>query len=104
MAPSEFVTITRTADDLSIVAADRLVPATTDAERGFAGLKVAGPLAFGEIGILASLASTLAAAGISIFVVSTYDTDYLLVKLDRLDAAVNALRHAGHHVSMRAEG
>jgi len=59
---------------------------------------VAGPLDFALTGILASLAGPLAAADISIFAVSTYDTDYVLVRADALDAALVALRGAGHDV------
>jgi uncharacterized protein len=59
---------------------------------------VAGPLAFSEVGVLASLAAPLATAGVSIFAVSTYDTDYLLVKETALESACRALERAGHHV------
>jgi hypothetical protein len=55
-------------------------------------------LEFDQVGILASLAQPLAQAGISLFVVSTYDTDYLLVKQDRLESALEALRTAGHRL------
>ena len=61
-------------------------------------LQVDGPLDFALIGILADLAGILAEAKISIFVLSTYDTDYLLVKADSLTAAVQALERAGHKV------
>lgn len=102
-ASSDFVTITRTLDELSIVAADRLVPETVNGERDFRALKVVGPLAFGEVGILASIASALAAEGVSIFVVSTYDTDYVLLKSVRLNMAAVALRQAGYIVSMKGD-
>ena len=65
-------------------------------ERGWNLLKLHGPLAFTETGILASFAAPLAKAGIAIFVVSTFDTDYVLVKTATLDGAVRALAEAGH--------
>jgi hypothetical protein len=62
-------------------------------------LKVAGPLDFSLTGILASLAAPLAEAGISIFAISTYDTDYILVRSSQTEAALDALRHAGHTIA-----
>jgi hypothetical protein len=59
---------------------------------------VVGPLAFSLVGALASLLVPLAAAGVNVFVVSTFDTDYLLVKEEKLDRAVETLRRAGHAV------
>jgi hypothetical protein len=68
------------------------------AQRGYRGLSVRGPLDFNLVGIVASLAGELAAAAISIFVVSTYDTDYLFVCDADLDRALAVLRDAGHSV------
>jgi hypothetical protein len=59
---------------------------------------VEGPLDFSEVGVLASLSASLAGAGVSIFALSTYDTDYILVRVASLGAAVEALREAGHTV------
>ncbi len=95
----ELCSITRTADELSIVCEASSVPADVRAERDWRGLVVAGPLDFSEVGILAALTGALATAGISLFALSTYDTDYLLVRAAHLDAAVDALRQAGHRVS-----
>ena len=61
-------------------------------------MKVEGPLDLSLTGVMASLAGPLAEAGISIFAISTYDTDYLLVKAPDLDEAMAALRQAGHTV------
>jgi hypothetical protein len=72
------------------------VPADVRCEPGWRALAVKGPLDFGLTGILASIAAPLAEAGISIFAISTFDTDYVLVKAERLDDAVEALRRAGH--------
>jgi hypothetical protein len=94
-AGSELVSITRTREELSIVAPSDRVPDDVTAERGWRGLAVRGPLDFGQVGILARLARSLAAARISIFVISTYDTDVLLVKGNRYDQAVAALRRDG---------
>lgn len=94
-----FFSITRTPEELSVVCPTASIPAEVPAERGWRCLKVHGPLAFGQTGVLLSLAGPLAAAGISIFALSTYDTDYLLVKGDDLLRAVEALRSVGHEVS-----
>lgn len=93
-----FVSITRTADELSIVCSADAVPPGVRCESGWGCLVVAGPLDFGLTGILASIATPLAEAGISIFAISTFDTDYVLVKGEKLDGAVEVLRRAGHEV------
>ncbi len=95
-ANGRFLCITRTDDELSIVCPQRLVPEDALHKPGWRCLKVQGPLAFSMTGVLASLASPLADAGISIFAVSTYDTDYLLVQEDKLDAAITVLATHGH--------
>jgi hypothetical protein len=69
------------------------------AERGWRALEVAGPLDFSLVGILAALTSSLAAANISLFAISTFDTDYLLVKADTLESAIMALENAGHSIT-----
>ena len=92
----DFVSVTRTAAELSIVCDEKKVPADSRAEKGWRALKVAGPLAFTQIGVLSALAGPLAAAGIAVFVVSTFDTDYLFVKEERLSEAVKVLETAGH--------
>src|SRR6516165_3887832 len=75
-----FVSITRTPDELSIVCRQEDLPLETNSEREWRCLRVAGPLAFSSVGILASLVEPLARGGIPVFVVSTFDTDYLLLK------------------------
>ncbi len=87
----EFVSLTRATDELSVVCPQQNVPPDVKCERNWRCLKVAGPLDFALTGILASLASALAEAGISLFALSTFDTDYLLVKADKLEQAVNAI-------------
>jgi enamine deaminase RidA (YjgF/YER057c/UK114 family) len=86
-----FTSITRTADELSIVCPEEAVPPDVRVEGGWRALKVPGPIPFEQIGVLAGLAAPLAAAGISIFALSTYDTDYVLVKEDDLQRALVAL-------------
>lgn len=95
---SDFFAVTKTAEEVSVVCETRDVPAGMKSEDGWRIIKVEGPLDFSLVGILAALAGVLAAAGISIFAVSTYDTDYLLLKEDKLAAAVAVLREAGHTV------
>ncbi|HMB91624.1 MAG TPA: ACT domain-containing protein, partial [Rhodothermales bacterium] len=91
-------TVTRTQDELSIVCAQQFVPEGAKQEAGWACLKVQGPLDFGLTGILASLVNPLAEAGISVFAISTFDTDYLLVKRATLAQALDALSEAGHRI------
>lgn len=95
---SSFLSVTRTDDELSIVCAQDVVPSDVKAERDWTALKVMGPLDFALTGILASLANPLGKAGISIFAMSTFDTDYLLVRADKLDQATQVLQEAGHKV------
>lgn len=90
-----FRSITRTPKELSIVCDAALVPDAVDAERGWRALEVAGPLALTEIGILASLAVPLRDANVSLFAISTFDTDYVLVRAADLEAALDALETAG---------
>lgn len=94
----EPASVTRTRDELSLVCREDAVPEGVRAESGWRCLKVQGPLDFALTGIMAALTAPLAAAGISVFAVSTFDTDYLLVKAENLDRASVALRGAGHRV------
>lgn len=93
-----FFSITRTADEVSIVCPVEAVPPHVQAERGWRCFKVRGPLDFAQVGVLLSLAEPLARGRVSIFALSTYDTDYLLVRTKDLDRAVEALRASGHTV------
>ncbi len=94
----EPASVTRTRDELSVVCRADAVPDGVRCEPGWRCLKVAGPLDFALTGIMAALTAPLAAAGIALFAVSTYDTDYLMVKAETLDRAVDALHGAGHRV------
>jgi hypothetical protein len=116
-----FFSVTRTGDELSIVSelsrvpigvqsqpgwprTDLLTnglgasPIAADSVRGWRVLKVHGPFVLSEIGVLAALATPLAEAKISLFAVSTFDTDYLLVASETLSAAIAALEQAGHTI------
>jgi hypothetical protein len=91
-----FCSLTRTVDELSIVVAENLLPAGVTAEAGWRLLAVEGPLDFSQIGVLASLADPLTAAEVSLFAISTYDTDYLMVRRTDLQRAREVLEKAGH--------
>ena len=95
LRPSRLTVIARTAEELSIVTPEDEVPAAVIAERGFCVIKVEGPIPFQATGIIASFATPLATAGIAIFPVSTYDTDYVLVREAELSRAIDTLRRAG---------
>ena len=97
-AGGDFHTITRTPFELSIVCAERFVPPDVQHEAPWRCLEVQGPLDFALTGILSSLAAPLAAAGIPIFALSTYRTDYLLIPAAHLFAALQTLRSHGHSI------
>ena len=92
----------RTEAELSIVCPEQDAPAGARVDAGWAALALAGPFALeGETGILSSVLAPLATAEVSIFAVSTFDTDYLLVHAHALLATASALRAAGHAVILR---
>ena len=97
----EVACVTRTRDELSIVCRADLVPDEVLAESGWRCLRVKGTLSFALTGVFARIAQPLANAGISLFAVMTYDTDYVMVKDERLGDAVDALMAAGHTVEVR---
>ena len=94
-----FFSVTRTADETSVVCAEEDAPAGAEIEPGWRLLKIEGPLDFSEIGILATLSRPLAAAGVSIFVVSTWDTDYLMVRKEQWPMARDALLADGYQLA-----
>src|SRR6516165_1218731 len=93
---AEFLSVTRTGHELSIVCSQAMVPESIHAERDRRLLQIEGTLAFTLIGVLASVATPLAEAEISVFAVSTYDTDYLLISESDLRRAMEVLEAAGH--------
>lgn len=96
LASPDFFSITRTGDELSIVCAEGVAAGSSKEDGPWRAIKVQGPFDFDLTGVLASFLDPLAAAGIGIFAMSTFDTDYILVKSANLDSAVEALKEAGH--------
>jgi hypothetical protein len=97
-ATGSFFSITRTAEELSIVCLQSLVPDGVRCERDWRCVQVDGPIPFSTVGVLASLVQPLAEAGISVFAMSTLDTDYFLVKAVDVERAIDAWRRYGHTV------
>ena len=95
-AVGPFVNVTFTPDELAIICPAERVPVGVRAERDWRVLKLVGPFPFTAVGVLASLATPLARAGISLLSIATYDTDYFLVKGDVFNDAVAVLVEAGH--------
>jgi len=93
-----FASVSRTASELSIVCEDLAVPDDIQVDRGWRALAVAGPMDLSSVGVLASIASPLAGAGIALFAVSTFETDIILVREGDAAKAAEALRSAGHEV------
>jgi hypothetical protein len=93
-----FWSITRSDSELSLVCPQDDVPTDASAERGWCALEVAGPLDFSLTGVVSSLVTPLAEEEIPIFLISTFETDYLLVREPDLHRAVEALTSAGHSV------
>jgi uncharacterized protein len=97
-----FFSVTRTGDELSIVSELVRVPVGLHSQPGWRILKVQGPFVLSEIGVLSALAAPLAEAKISLFAISTFDTDYLLVAAETLWAAIHAVGQAGHTIHRSA--
>ncbi len=91
-----FASITRTPDELSVVCPRSSIPEGVAHESDWIVIKLHGPFPFTQVGVLASFASPLAAAGISLFALSTFDTDYILIKAAHAAAAQQVLVAAGH--------
>jgi uncharacterized protein len=98
---SAFSSITRTADELSIICPALQVPSGIEAEEGWALLKLHGPFPLNSVGILRSVACALADAGISLLAVGTFDTDYFLIQQVDVPRAVTTLEAAGHRQSAK---
>ncbi len=95
---SSFYSITRTADELSIVCETGINLESDSCESAWSMLKVLGPLDFSLTGILADISDCLAQAKVSIFAISTFDTDYILVKHSNLAKAVESLQNNGYKI------
>jgi len=92
----DFTSITRTADELSVVCSTVNIPIDMDAGLRWICFKLEGPFPFSQTGVLLSFIKPLSASGIPIFGISTYDTDYVLVQEGSLRAALDALLETGH--------
>ena len=98
-----FLTMSRTPTELSIVADESVVPADVSAQRGYRVLRVEGPLPLDLIGVFAALATPLADAGVPIFPIATFDTDYLLIAGAEIRRAITVLRGAGHTIETASD-
>ncbi len=94
-----FISITRTTDELSIVCRLEVIPKTENVESDWVAIKVVGPLDFSLTGILHQLTKPMAENNISIFAISTFNTDYILVKKYKISAVRKLLMEAGHNIS-----
>ena len=100
----DFFSITKTDDELSIVCRQGLAPADVTCSANWSCLKLVGPFAFDETGIVASVTTVIANADIGVFVVSTFDGDHILVKETDFHAAISALKEKGHVVNKTSGG
>jgi len=95
---ASFWSAARTADELSVVTPAGTEPGGARVEMGWRVFKAEGPMAFSELGVLAGITGALSSAGVSIFAISTFDTDYILFKGEQLTAALEGLLAAGYVV------
>lgn len=95
---SEFYSITKTSEELSIVCSLNHIPQDVTCERDWRILKIEGPLDFSMIGILSSISGILAKQKVSIFAISTYDTDYILVKDKDIEVSIQALVEENYEI------
>jgi hypothetical protein len=94
----EFTSITRTADELSIVCPSENLRADVNSPHRWICLKLEGPFPFSQTGVLLSFIEPLSKNGVPIFAISTYDTDYVLIQEEFLEQALNKLQQAGHEL------
>jgi hypothetical protein len=92
----DFYSVTHTADEVSVVCSAERLPAGAEVNAAWSCFKIAGPIPFEQIGVLAAFIAPLSARGISIFAISTFDTDYVLVREPFAEQAMAALKEAGH--------
>jgi hypothetical protein len=98
---NSFFSVTNTSDELSLVCLMESLPSDLDADRDWRCFKLQGSIPFSLTGILNSITMPLAQANLGIFAISTYDTDYVLVKKEVLLQALSALTDAGHTIHTR---
>jgi hypothetical protein len=102
-AQGNFVSMTYTCNELSVVCLEQHIPPEIQQERQWRILEVEGPMDLSLVGIMATLTQPLANAGVNVFVISTFDTDYILIKEDKLEVAKQALIQAGHYIQHREQ-
>jgi uncharacterized protein len=95
----DFFSITRTADELSIICLQEYVPEGIKSSRDWRVLKMEGPFDFNLVGVMASILDPLADEGVAVLTLSTYDTDYVLVSAGQYERAVAVLAAAGHRIN-----
>ena len=95
----DFTSITRTADELSIVCRAENLPREIPWSHRWQCLKIEGPFPFSQTGILLSFIAPLASAGVPVFAISTFDTDYVLIQHEFAEVALNAVQRAGHELT-----
>lgn len=100
IATKNFYSISRTEEELSIVCLDKNIPMEVKCEKEWKILKIEGPLDFSLIGILSKISTLLANEKISIFAISTYDTDYIMIKKEKLEEAIIVLNGNDIEVSI----
>ena len=98
LTEGEFVSLTMSGGEVSLVCEEDYAPQGCKAEKGWRALRIKGPLDFSLVGILAAVSAVLAEAGVSIFAISTYETDYVLVKQENLILSIEALKAQGYAV------
>jgi hypothetical protein len=98
LSQQQFLSVTVTENEISLVGLESVLAEYTDKKSGFRALKIEGQLNFELVGIIAKISSILAEAEISIFVISTYNTDYILVKEDALKKATETLIAKGYTI------
>jgi hypothetical protein len=98
---NDFISITKTEDEISIVTISGTLEHFEEEEGSWKILKIIGILDFGLIGIISKISAILANHEISIFVISTYNTDYIMVKKDKLEKAINILEQYNYEIIKR---
>ena len=97
-AEGEFTAVLRSRGGLTVCCREDAVPPDVEAERGFRCFEISGPFDLSSVGVIAAASGPLAAKGVSLFLFSTWETDFFLAPADQLDAALDALKGAGHLV------
>ncbi len=95
---ADWYSLTRNGEELSLVAPERVDIDAGECQRGWSCLTIQAILEFDMVGVLAAVSRLLAEANVSIFVISTYDTDHILLRTEDLETGVKALTGAGHRV------